>query len=77
MVMLKNINPEGDENTYTYDAHGNVLSVTDGNDVTTSSALPSGRLLLPDLSNLIYDTMTVIALPFNTYFWSVQAVDPR
>jgi PKD repeat protein len=46
-----------------------------GNDIKSAQALSNGKLLLTNISNLIRDTCISLKLPFNKYYWSVQAVD--
>ncbi|MCX6326225.1 MAG: FG-GAP-like repeat-containing protein [Bacteroidia bacterium] len=46
-----------------------------GNEVKSAQALPNGKLLLTNINNLINDTCIILKLPFNKYYWSVQAVD--
>ncbi|MCX6335393.1 MAG: FG-GAP-like repeat-containing protein [Bacteroidia bacterium] len=46
-----------------------------GNEVKSAESLHDGKLLLPNIPNLINDTCIVLKLPLNKYYWSVQAVD--
>jgi predicted nucleotidyltransferase len=46
-----------------------------GNEVKSGQALPDGKLLLPNINNVINDTCIILKLPLNKYYWSVQAID--
>jgi hypothetical protein len=47
-----------------------------GNQIRSAQALSTtGKLLLPNITNIVNDTCVKFKLPFNKYYWSVQAVD--
>jgi PKD repeat protein len=66
-----------DDNTPKYSIKYNLRIGTTpgGNELKSSSALPTGKLLLPNISNLLTETSITLKLPLNKYYWSVQAVD--
>jgi PKD repeat protein len=46
-----------------------------GNQIRSGQALSTGKLLLTNINSLTNDTCIKLKLPFNKYYWSVQAVD--
>jgi len=46
-----------------------------GSEVKSAQSLHDGKSLLPKTNTLVNDTCNFYILPFNKYYWSVQAVD--
>jgi PKD repeat protein/predicted nucleotidyltransferase len=46
-----------------------------GNQIRSGQALSTGKLLLTNINSITNDTCIKLKLPFNKYYWSVQAVD--